>query len=174
MRLTRRIRCAGAALLSAALFATASAQTVEPLSVAPFAGESGYQEIPLDATSWYLAFHGTRKHSLAQVQTGWLARASQLCESVRMPFIVELRYVGDTAYEGEAVAQDAREWEMVNAAGAVYIPMFIPSGPRNIPPHLTPSKSAVVRCLDRDTGLKPGRTAISLAQAKEAARKLGL
>lgn len=150
------------------------AQTMEPLALAPFTGAAGYQEIQLEGDNWYLAFHGTRKHSIEQVRTGWWARAAQLCESARKPFIVELRYVGDPVYADEKMARYDDGFRAIPVAGPIYITMFIPSGPRNIPPTLTPTKAAVLRCVDLNTGLRTGRKAVTLAEAKEEARKGGM
>lgn len=171
-RLTRRIV---AALACAALAGAVHAQATEPMPLAAFAGDVGYQEVPLDGSSWYLAFHGTRKHALGQVQAGWWARAVQLCESAHKPFIVQLRYVGEPVYEEEPLARYDDDFSTLRVpAGAVYIPIFIPSGPRNIPPSLTPTQAAVVRCVDRTTGLRTGRKALSFAEARQEARNGGV
>jgi len=170
MKMIRIARLAGFSLACTALASAASAQSVEALALAPFTGEAGYQEVQLDGDAWYLAFHGTRKHGIKQVQAGWWARAAQLCETARKPLIVELRYVGEPVYDDEPVAQHDDDVSLVRVAGPVFIPMFIPSGPRNIPPNLTPTKASAVRCVERGTGLRAGRKAVTLAEAKEEAR----
>lgn len=162
------------ALIAVAWFPQAAhAQSAEAVSVAPFTGESGYQEIRLAADSWYLAFHGTRKHAISSVQAAWLGRAGQLCESAGKPYVIELRYVGQPAFPEDPVAS-AEDFSVVRVAGPVYIPMFIPSGPQTITPALTPTKAAAIRCAASSSGLKAGLVAIPVSEAKEGARKVGL
>lgn len=151
----------------------AYAQTSESLSVAPFTGEAGFQELRVGGDSWYVAFHGTRKHAIGSVQAGWLARAGQLCESAGKQYVVELRYVGQQVFPEDPVASN-EDFSIVRTAGPVYIPMFIPSGPRTIPPNLTPTKAAAIRCVEKGSGLNVGLAAIPVADAKEGARKTGL
>jgi hypothetical protein len=152
---------------------TAYAQNSDSLSVAPFTGEAGFQELRIGGDSWYLAFHGTRKHAIGSVQAGWLARAGQLCESAGKQYIVELRYVGQQVFPEDQVAS-YEDFLIVRTAGPVYIPIFIPSGPRTIPPSLTPTKVAAIRCVERASGLNANLVAIPTTDAKDAARKAGV
>lgn len=156
--------------------ASAIAQTTEMPNLAPYEGDSGYQEFSLGPDSWYVAFHGTRKHSMATVEAAWLARAAQLCNSIQKSHLVELKYVGERVLDSDEVARNdaALDAHLYKVAGAVYIPIFTPSGPREITPVLTPSKVAAVRCFSTDNGLRSGKTAVTTAEALASARKAGL
>jgi hypothetical protein len=157
--LTRRL----ASVLTVVLPVCVAAQTGGSLPVEPYTGHAGYQEFRLGPDSWYLAFHGTRDHSMDDVQAAWLSRARQLCQSVRKPYLVELRYVGEPVYDSEPVAR-ADDPATFKVAGPAYIPLFIPSGPRNIPPDITPTKAAPLRCVDRSSGLRAGKRATSVEE----------
>jgi len=90
-----------------------------------------------------------------------------------MAQVVELQYVNEPAYETDQMAA-TEDVASVKVAGPVYIPMFIPSGPRNIPPNLTPTKAAPIRCVNQLAGLRPDKTAISVADTQDNARNAGL
>lgn len=169
---TRRIAVLAVAVL---LSANSRAQVAEPVEVAPFTGSAGFQDISVGPESWYVAFHGTRRHSMPVVEAGWLARAAQLCDSVHKGHLVELRYIDEPLYEADSVAEqeaDRRPYPLM-VASAVYIPIFVPSSPTNIPPHITPSKMAAVRCVDDLNGLRPGKSPVSVKQALQAATEAG-
>lgn len=68
------------------------------VSLQPFAGAGGtggfgYEEIPLSATSWYVAYFGKQNNTTAEVDAAWAARVAQLCTSVSLHYFVQLRYV---------------------------------------------------------------------------------
>ena len=163
-----------AALVNATF--SANAQQAEVPTFQPYAGESGYQDLQLGPDSWYVAFHGTRKHSISTVEQAWKARAAQLCRSTSTRYFVELKYVGDRALESDAVAsvpEDSSAY-MQRVAGVIYIPIFTSSGPREISPLLTPTKMGAIRCLSNVEGLRQGKVATEVLDAISSARKAGL
>lgn len=172
------IACALAA--SCAPIAIAHAQSKDVPAFAPYTGTSGYQEIDLGNDTWYVAFHGTRDHGMQSLEAGWLARSAQLCSAAGKQFVVELKYVGEPVSSTDRLSSsDETPYSPSQAlplrvAGSVPIPIFIPSGPREITPILTPSKMAPARCLATAAGLRDGKTAVSIAQALETARGAGL
>ena len=166
-------------LVAAALLVASSlarAQSPEIPSFQPYSGESGYQDLQIGPDSWYVAFHGTRKHSMSTVEAAWRARAAQLCQSAGSRYVVELSYVGDRALESDAVAAvpDDSSAYMHKVAGFIYIPIFTPSGPREITPILTPTKMGAIRCLPALERLRQGKVAIDVREAISAGRKAGL
>ena len=152
------------------------AQPTSIPSFQPFTGDSGYQEIRIDTDSWYVAFHGTRMHSMAIVEAAWKARAAQLCRSTNKRYLVELNYIGDRALDSDAVAISWNEPQayMLREAGFVYIPIIIPSRSQTDLLILTPSKMGPVRCLATDEGLRQGKVAVDIQVAIDAGRKIGL
>lgn len=174
-----RPSCTTGSLIAAMLLVApclVHAQTPELPSFQPYSGDSGYQDLQLGPDSWYVAFHGTRKHSISTVETAWRARAAQLCQAANARYVVELKYVGDRALESDAVAAAPEDpsAHVHRVAGFVYIPIFTPSGPREIAPLLTPTKMGPVRCLPSIERLRQGKVAIDVQEAIGAARKAGL
>ena len=145
-------------------------------SFQPYTGESGYQEIQIDTDSWYVAFHGTRRHSMPIIEAAWMARAAQLCRSGNKRYLIELNYVGDRALDSDAVAVSWSEppVHMLREARAVYIPIIIPSRSHGTVLVLTPSKMGPVRCLATNEGLRQGKVAVDIQGAIDAGRKIGL
>ena len=141
------------------------AQSSDTLKVEPFIGSAGFQEINLENEGWYLAFHGTRNHTIESVNSGWLLRASELCEMANKPYIVELRYIGQQVFEDDPIAI-YQEVIMQKVARAAYIPIYIPSRPRQVTPLETPTKAAPIRCVLQATGLKSGLVALPVAMSK--------
>ncbi len=165
-----------ATVASLMLAPLASAESVEIPAFVPYVGESGYQEIDLHNNAWYVAFHGTRKHTIALVEAAWLGRSAQLCATTGKKFIVELRYVGERVFESDELVELSlgQSGLSYKVAGFVYIPIFTSSGPREITPMLTPSKLSAIRCIESEQGLRAGKAAISVRDALASARKAGL
>ena len=146
---------------------------------APLSGLTGYQEIKLPDDSWYVGFHGERKHSMDLVETGWAARAAQLCMSLQLPYFVELHYVGEAILApapGPAHVTPSAPVRDGSArtVGYVYIPIFIPQPQGPMPTVLTPSKAAAVRCVPSPDRLIDPSRARTATDALDAARKRGL
>jgi hypothetical protein len=165
-----------AALVLVVVPALASAQPSEVPSFQPYSGKSGYQDLKVGPESWYVAFHGTRMHSMSTVEAAWWARAAQLCQSANARYVVELNYVGDRALESDGVASfpDDSSANMLRVAGVVYIPIFTPSGPREFTPMVTPSRIGVIRCLPALDRLRQGKVSTKVQEAIDAGRKTGL
>lgn len=169
-----------AGFLGIALWHLATAAILEPFELVAYPGNAqtrdsayGYQDIRIGPDSWYVAFHGTRLHSIAQVELGWLGRAAQLCRSIRKRHVVELRYVGEPVFQEESVVRNDKTAppRATRVAGSVPIPIFIPSSPVVVARQETPSKMAAVRCIDDLNGIRPGKTGIPVSDALEAANK---
>lgn len=142
---------------------------------APASGRTGYQEIQLADDTWYLAFYGDRDNPLELVQMAWAARAAQLCEGMKHPYFVQLKYVSENVLKAppsaELLARDARAYRV---GGAVYIPIFIPQPSHGVMPAVTtPSKSAAVRCIDGPDKLLDPSRAVSTSDALTSARTRG-
>ena len=142
---------------------------------APFLGRVGYEEVPLSADSWYVAFHGTRSHTPAVVQAAWAARAAQLCAGVQRGHYVELRYVGEPVLTDDRITErDARALGRWYAVGGYYIPIFIPSFSGQTMTVITPSKMAAVRCVANVDQLRDKTRAVSNQDALQTAKGMGL
>lgn len=175
MQVHRGVLTALVALAGAACVHAQTPDLPDLPQLIPFAGDSGYQEIRLSADTWYLALHGTRKHSPASVQTAWLARAAQLCVAAKARYFVELRYAGERVLSSDVAAAETEPLArfMRPTAGGYYVPIFIPSGPRAITQQLTPSKLAPVRCVEAQDAVRERNRAMSAADVLGSARRAG-
>jgi hypothetical protein len=118
----------------------------------PFDGFQGYQEIKVSENSYYVAYHGNREAKYDEVVAAWGRRAAELCAQAATAHYVELAYLLEPLTRKEMDAFVALEPapRMIYAAGPVYIPIYMPSGPRAARVD-APSKMAGVRCV-RETG----------------------
>lgn len=140
---------ASAALLLPAWSAHAEVPVMPELPFyIPYDGTSGYQEIALPDGAWYLSFEGTRDEKIDKVEAGWATRAAELCQGAGRQYFLEKKYVGERVLKNEPLklSQQSLMSGLRPAAGVIYIPIY--TGPRVIKPLLTPSKMAVVSCLD--------------------------
>lgn len=132
----------------------------------PFNGDTGYQDIKLADKSWYVAVFGNRKTDLAWVENGWKVRAAQLCSSMHEKYFVEMRYVGERILIDEKTVR--REGSDVNQfmrkVGAVYIPIIVPGGPREIPDYVIPGKQAPISCVQNVDLLSDKTRAVSVRE----------
>jgi len=142
---------------------------------APLTGITGYQEIKLSDDSWYVAFYGNRKHEQTVVDAAWSARAAQLCQGIKRPFFVELRYVSEPVLTPAKASehQEAPDGQL-SKVGAVYVPIFIPQVHGPMAPVLMPGKSAAIRCVESPDALLDQSRAVSAVEAIAAAKKRGL
>jgi hypothetical protein len=171
------LKTIAAAMMAAALSPAGvwAQQATQTAALVPFTGQSGYQELKLGGDSWYLAFHGTRNDVITLVEAGWMGRAGQLCEAAHKAYVVELRYVDEPVYLTDPVASNDDGLEIVKVrSGPIFIPIYTPSGPRNVSPTLTPTKAAPLRCINETTGLRPGKAAVPVADAINTARTAGM
>jgi len=175
LRCSPMLAAAVATIVAVSSYAQTGTEEESPY-FGPFTHQGGYQELSLGPDAWFVAFHGTRKYSMNAVEAGWLARAAQLCASIQRKFLVELRYVGEPVFETDRLAiEPAAEFDYFKTKGSVvYIPIITSSGPQEIPPYLTPSKLAAVRCISTDAGLRPGKKAVTTDNAIAIARDAGL
>ena len=141
---------------------------------APAAGRTGYQEIRLADDSWYLAFYGDRENPIELVQAAWAARAAQLCDGLKHPYFIELKYVSEGVLKSAPSAAIAGSDARLYPVGAVYIPIFIPQPSHGVMPAvITPSKLAALRCVDAPDKLLDPSRAVSTAEALASARTRG-
>ena len=141
---------------------------------APVSGITGYQEIKLSEDSWYVAFHGQRKHSMELVEAGWGARVAQLCTGIQRAYFVQLRYVGEPILKTSPAAAVKPLIGSAHPVGMVYIPIFIPQAHRAALAVVTPSKSAAIRCVQSPDALLDRSRAFSVTEALSTARQRGL
>jgi len=160
-------------LLLAPPLAAADKPAVAP-KFAPLAGQEGYQEIPLGVDSWYVAFHGTRSHSMPTVEAGWAARAAQLCLGAHKGLFVALRYVGEPVVR-QAPTSGSTSFRpgWLRPAGAVYVPIFIPEANGPPAPYLTPSRQGAILCVSSADVLADPSRARDGREAIDLARKAG-
>jgi hypothetical protein len=118
----------------------------------PFDGFQGYQDIKVSENLYYVAYHGNRDAKYEEVVAAWGRRAAQLCAQATATHYVELSHLLEPLTKKETDAFIALEPtpRMIYAAGPVYIPIYMPSGPRAARVD-APSKMAGVRCV-RETG----------------------
>lgn len=133
-----------AALVLGCANADAVAQTF-----APYDGTLGYQELAVGPDTYYLAFHGNRDTSGPWVKAAWGARATQLCAAKGAGGYVTLRYIDEPVLPADAAlaaAEMPQAWLQPVAGNYIYIPMIIPSGPRDASLD-APGKAGALRCL---------------------------
>jgi hypothetical protein len=126
-------------------------------SYAPYDGTAGYQEIKLDADTYYVAYHGPNVGSSGSMPDLWKRRVSELCRNMNAPFYVELNYnFEDPRVNGVDMlaSESAAGWMQPVKVG--YIPIFIPtaSGPSSIN---GPTKQAPARCYITKPELKDAK-----------------
>lgn len=115
----------------------------------PFDGFEGYQDIKISNDVYYVGYHGSRNSSFNEVVLAWSARSAQLCEKAGAPHYVELAYIFEPLTEAERNAVLAMEAEprlFPAKGGFVYVPIFVPGGPRAASID-APSKLGPVRCV---------------------------
>ena len=154
------------ALLLAAPQAGAAAPTF-----APFEGNTGYQEIKLSATSWYVAFLGNRKTAMTEIETGWKVRAAQLCASQHADYFVEMRYVSEPVLTSDKIALLGEDdlASHLRRVAAVYVPIY--SHP--IEAYVTPAKMAPGLCVAERAALREPERALETGAVLAQARKDG-
>jgi hypothetical protein len=142
---------------------------------APASGRTGYQEIRLGDDTWYLAFYGDRENPLELIQAAWAARAAQLCDSVKHPYFVPLKYVSEAVLKSAPAAAITRaDGRAYPVRGPVYIPIFIPQPAHGVIPAVTtPSKLAAFKCIDSPEKLLEPSRAVSTSEALASARTRG-
>lgn len=150
-----------------------AAGAAEFIPFGPYAGDTGYQEIKLADQSWYVAVFGNRKTELAWVESGWKARAAQLCAGVQANYFVEMRYVGERIFidEKSAAREGGEVSRLMRMAGTAYIPIYVPSGPREVSDYVVPGKQAPIRCLLNPALLNDRARAVSVQEMLSQARK---
>lgn len=115
----------------------------------PFDGNEGYQEIKASNNTFYVAFHGTNNATYNEVVDAWKKRSAEICLEIGADYYVELAHLLEplTAQEiNQFLATGPLPRFMRTAGGFVYIPLYIPSGPRSARMD-APSKLAPIRCL---------------------------
>lgn len=114
----------------------------------PFDGFQGYQDIQVSQNLYYVAYHGNRDARYEEVVAAWGRRAAQLCAQATTTHYVELLHLLEplTKKEMDTFVAFEPAPRMTHAAGPVYIPIYIPSGPRAARID-APSKMAGVRCV---------------------------
>ncbi len=161
-------------LAAAALAGLATAAGAQ--SFQPYDGKTGYQELAIAADSFYLAFHGTRDTSGPWVNAAWAARAAQLCAARGAAAFVALRYPDEAVLPTDAAMAAApadQAWPVPVASGPVYIPIYLPSGPR-ITSLDAPGKLGAVRCLPAGAVPRDATRLQTTGQALAAARSAGV
>lgn len=120
------------------------------LEYGAYNGYSGYQDFRLSPNAFYVAYHGARGDSMADVEPAWKQRAAQLCTDEGAAYFVELKYPAepvlhdDPQFFSEA-AEFRSGFRMVKGGGMVFIPIFTgPPAPFFID---APSRMANVRCI---------------------------
>lgn len=163
-------------LMAALLASTTVAAQAQPPPFVADDGKVGYQELAISADTYYLTFHGSRDTSGPWVDAAWQARASQLCTAKGAEAFVALRYIDEAVLAGDiAMAKwnTMHAWAVKVAGAPIYIPMFIPTGPRNASID-APGKSGPVRCLAAGAQLHDPSRAVRIADSLDAARKAGV
>jgi len=147
-----------------------------------FEGESftngqGYQEIKLSAGRWYLAYQGNRDTASEWVDAAWAARAAQLCVAIGAQHYVELRYQFEevtTQDKASVGLESGNPWAMVNTAGSVPVPIFIPMPQQPVMPLTAPSKLQALQCIVDVENLKDKTRALETSVALQKAKELGI
>jgi hypothetical protein len=123
-------------------------------SYAPYDGTGGYQEIKLDANTYYVAFHGPNVGGTGSVADLWKRRVNEICRTANSRFYVELNYnFEDPRVDGTDMLASEGVAGWLQPVKTGYIPIFIPtaSGPSSIN---GPTKQAPVRCYATKPDLK--------------------
>lgn len=154
------------ALMGGVVQESCAADASAAIPFGPFAGDTGYQDIKLADKSWYVAVFGNRKTDLAWVENGWKTRAAQLCSGMHEKYFVEMRYVGERILIDEkAVRREGSDVsQFMRTVGAVYIPIIIPSGPREVADYVIPGKQAPIFCLQNLDLLSDKTRAVSVQE----------
>lgn len=160
------------ALMGGAVQGACAADASAAIPFGPFAGDTGYQEIPLAEKSWYVAVFGSRKTDLAWVENGWKTRAAQLCSSMHEKYFVEMHYVGERILIDEKVVrrEDSDVSRFMRTVGATYIPIIVPSGPREIADYVIPGKQAPIVCVQNPELLSDKTRAVSVQEVLKQTR----
>lgn len=139
-------------------------------------GGLDYQELSLSANTYYVAVFSDRLLSATLINAAWAARAAQLCAASGSDAFVPLRYVDEPVIVEDVDIslfdhQAARTHRV--AAGTIFVPIFIPSGPREV--HLEmPGKAGAVRCLPAGADLRNPARLVRASVALDAAQRAGV
>jgi hypothetical protein len=151
-------------------------QSVDTPALAPFEGNSGYQEIAISPDVWYLAFHGTRQHSRDAIEAAFWFRAAQLCGSVNKSQVIELVFLGEKLFASDPEVADLEAGANYRqfVKGFIYIPIYIPTQ-RSAGGafYETPSKTSAIRCLKTADGLLSSFQPKSIQEIFELGKKFG-
>ncbi|MES2946445.1 MAG: hypothetical protein V4772_26555 [Pseudomonadota bacterium] len=121
----------------------------QAIDVKPFDGIEGYQEIKVTAKLYYVGFHGKRDAKYTDVLSAWEARSAQICAESGASHFVQLKSLLEPLTQKELeqfVAYEPAPYPTQAAASFIYIPIYMPSGPRAAQID-GPSKLAAVRCV---------------------------
>ena len=135
----------------------------------PFDGFEGYQDIKVSDNVYYVGFHGKRDAKYNEVTAAWSVRSGQLCSQAGASHYVELSHLLEPLTQKELdlfVAFEPAPRMTYAAGGFVYIPIYVPSGPRSARID-APSKLAPIRCIRAtDNILAKDRLVSALEKAK--------
>lgn len=165
------------ALFATASFAQSSMQAYGPFGDRGLSGASGYQEIRLSDTRWYVAYEGSRSMSPEWVDAAWAARSAQLCSAAGASHFIELRYPfeGVTRQPEALSAAPGPQWQMQPVKGPIYTPIFIPSASGGGMMRFdAPSKLAAIRCVADLAVLNEPARAVAAQAALQEARRLNV
>jgi hypothetical protein len=150
---------------------------LQPFAGAGGTGGSGYEEIPLSPTSWYVAYFGRSNTSQAEVEAAWQARAAQLCMSVRLGYFAQLRYAYEPVLAAKhtlfhATASPGHLYRVVILLN--YAQLAADSLPRSTAEADVPHKMAAILCVSAPDRLLAPTRAVSVSAALALARKQGI
>ena len=147
-----------------ALLAVSVSTTCAAVRYQPFEGHEGYQDIKVSDDTYYVGFHGNEGAPYNKVVSAWAARSAQLCSQAGASHYVELAHLFEPLTQKEQdlfLALEAAP-RFMRTAGYVYIPMYIPSGPRATKID-APSKLGAIRCMQSADNLMDKKRAISVS-----------
>lgn len=166
------------ALNASTLAQSEGAPTYGPFEGGGYITSHGYQDLRLADDHWYVAYQGNKDTAPSWVDAAWAARSAQLCAASGASHFVQLRYVfesvaaGDTPFANSGAGPDAPF--VLRTAGPVYLPIFVPSGPRVIVPRIGPSKLAAVRCVRGTSSLIDSSRAVGVQDTLTKSREAGI
>jgi hypothetical protein len=160
-------------LMILALSIATSQVNAEAFAIEPFAGDTGYQEIKLSDNSWYVAYFGSRKTAMTDVEMSWRVRAARLCEIQNSPYFVELNYVAEPVLTGDKLSSTGPENFSAGyrKVGAIFVPIYTP--PVSLDPEIVPTKMAPILCLAAPTALRAPERVQEVSSILAQARKNG-
>lgn len=159
----------------AALLALFVPFTCEAVKYKPFDGHEGYQDIKVSDDTYYVGFHGGNDAQYNEILLAWAARSAQLCSQAGASHYVELSYLFEPLTPRELDLFSALEPapHFSRVAGYIYIPMYIPSGPRATKID-APSKLAAIRCIQSPDNLMDRQRAISVTEKTREATQANI